>query len=116
MAVQTMIVLEWTSISYLLWAVFGLLINAMALSYAILSQAFDRSLAGRVNTNLNMLMIGFAFASQFLVGWIIEFWPLTSGGGYAPESYQVGFGILLATQVAAFVWFLLGCYSTGRTA
>jgi predicted MFS family arabinose efflux permease len=116
MIVQAMIVLEWTSVSILLWTGFGLLINAMALSYAILSQAFDRSLAGRVNTNLNMLMIAFAFASQYSVGWIIEFWPPAAGGGYAPQAYQVGFGVLLATQIAAFLWFLLARYDTVRSA
>jgi len=107
MALQALIIFEWTSISYLLWAGFGLLINAMALSYAILSQAFPVHLAGRVNTCLNMLMIGGAFASQYLIGWIIGFWPLDVDGGYAPEAYQAGFGLMLAAQIVAFAWFVI---------
>ena len=107
MVLQALIILEWISISHLLWAGFGLFINAMALSYAILSQAFPRSLAGRVNTNLNMLMIGTAFASQYLVGWVIGLWPPSPDGGYAAQGYQAGFGLLLGAQFVAFLWFLV---------
>lgn len=107
MALQALIILEWISNSYLLWTGFGLFINAMSLSYALLSQTFPRSLAGRVNTNLNMLMVSTAFIGQYLVGWIIEFWPLAPGGGYAPEAYQAGFGLLLGAQILAFLWFVV---------
>jgi len=79
----------------------------MALSYAILSQAFPRALAGRVNTNLNMLMIGTAFASQYLVGWVIGLWPPSPDGGYAAQGYQAGFGLLLGAQFVAFLWFFV---------
>ena len=107
MVLQALIILEWISISHLLWAGFGLFINAMALSYAILSQAFPRALAGRVNTNLNMLMIGTAFASQYLVGWVIGLWPPSPDGGYAAQGYQAGFGLLLGAQFVAFLWFFV---------
>ena len=107
MVLQALIILEWISISHLLWAGFGLFINAMALSYAILLQAFPRALAGRVNTNLNMLMIGTAFASQYLVGWVIGLWPPSPDGGYAAQGYQAGFGLLLGAQFVAFLWFLV---------
>jgi len=106
MSLQVMIILEWVSISYLLWAGFGLLINTLALPYAILSQAFPQALAGRVNTSLNLLMIIGAFACQYLIGWIIGFWPLTPNGGYAAEAYQAGFGLLLGFQFLSFLWFL----------
>lgn len=106
MLLQALIIFESVSISYLLWTGFGFLINAMALSYAILSQAFPRALAGRVNTNLNMLMVSAAFASQYLIGWIIGLWPPAPGGGYAAAGYQAGFGLLLGLQGLAFIWFL----------
>lgn len=106
MTIQLLIVVEWVSVSHLLWLGFGLFVNSMALAFAILSQAFPKSVAGRVNTTLNMLMIGVAFAAQYLVGWTIELWPQTADGGYARQGYQVGFGILLGMQFAAFLWFL----------
>ena len=112
MAIQAMIISEFISLSYFLWFGFGLLINAMALSYAILAQAFPPALAGRVTTNLNFLMIGIAFASQYLVGLLIEFWPQTQDGGYAPEAYQAGFGVLLGAQILAFTWFIIARYDT----
>jgi len=116
MLLQVLIIFEWISISYFLWAGFGFFINAMALSYAILSQAFPRALAGRVNTNLNMLMVSAAFASQYLIGWIIGLWPPAPGGGYAAAGYQAGFSLLLGLQVLAFVWFLVARCDTVGTA
>jgi hypothetical protein len=55
-----------------------------------------------------MLMIGGAFTSQYLIGWIIGFWPLEVGGGYAPEAYQAGFSVMLAAQFVTFIWFVIG--------
>lgn len=115
MTFQALIILEWTGASYFLWTGFGLFINAMAISYAVLSQAFPRELAGRLNTNLNMVMIFTAFAGQYLVGWLIGFWPLTPDGGYTPAAYQVGFGFLLSLQVLAFIWFIAAGRDTVRT-
>lgn len=112
MGIQAMIIFEFISLSYFLWFGFGLLMNAMALAYAILAQAFPPALAGRVTTNLNFLMIGIAFASQYLVGLLIEFWPQTQDGGYAPEAYQVGFGVLLGAQILAFIWFVIARHDT----
>ena len=107
MTFQGLIILEWTDASYVLWTGFGLFINAMAISYAVLSQAFPRELAGRLNTNLNMIMIFTAFAGQYLVGWLIGFWPQAPGGTYAPAAYQAGFGLLLGLQLLAFIWFIM---------
>ena len=103
---QSLIIFEWISNSHLLWTGFGLFINATTLSYAILSQSVPSALVARFNTNLNMLMIVTAFACQYLVGWIIEFWPQTPGGGYAPQACQAGFGILLGAQILALFWFV----------
>jgi MFS family permease len=112
---QFLINLELTSVSYVLWGGYGLLINAMAISYALLSQAFPKELAGRLNTNLNMVMIFVAFAAQYLVGWLIGFWPVTDTGGYAPAAYQVGFGVLLGMQALGFVWFVFAGRDRVRT-
>jgi sugar phosphate permease len=106
MILQVMIILEIVSLSYALWGGFGLLLNGPTLAYAILSQSFPITLAGRVNTCLNVLMTGTAFASQYLIGWIIDLWPATASGGFAPQAYQAGFGVMLALQVAAFLWFV----------
>jgi predicted MFS family arabinose efflux permease len=107
MILQVLIILEIVSLSYLLWGTFGLLLNGPTLAYAILSRSFQITLAGRVNTSLNLLMTASAFASQYLIGWVIDLWPLTESGGFAPQAYQVGFGALLTLQAAAFLWFLV---------
>ena len=88
-----------------LWLLFGFFGTACILPYAVLSQAFPARLLGRVNTALNLLVFLAAFAAQWLVGAIIGLWPEQPGGGYDPAGYRAGFGLLLACQVLALVWF-----------
>ncbi len=107
MVLQVLIIFAWTQISFLLWTGFGFFINAMSLSYAILTQTFPRKLAGRLNTNLNMMMISAAFLAQYLVGWVIEFWPFSLAEGYHPQAYRFGFGLLLSIQFFSLVWFAI---------
>ena len=48
-----------------------------------------------------------AFAAQWGVGAIINMWPGTAGGGYAPPGYQAAFSMLLLQQLLAVLWFIL---------
>ena len=79
--------------------------TASTLSYAILSQAFPPTLAGRVNTAFNLLVLVAAFLMQWGLGAMIGLWPRTAAGGYAPAGYSAGFGLVVALQVAAMGWF-----------
>ena len=86
------------------WVGFGFFGTAGNLTYAILSQAFPRHLAGRVNTALNLLVFVGAFALQGGLGAVIGLWP-QADGGYDLLGYRVAFGAVLGLQVAALVWF-----------
>ena len=88
-----------------LWIAFGFFGTASTLSYAILSQAFPPTLAGRVNTAFNLLVFVAAFLMQWGLGAVIGLWPRTAAGGYAPAGYSAGFGLVVALQVAAMGWF-----------
>ncbi len=104
MSCQAAIMLQWRLPPMLLWIVFGFSGTSGILVYADLSQRFPADLAGRVNTGLNLLVFVAAFGAQWGVGAVIDQWPNTLTG-YAPEGYRAGFGLLLALQVLAVLWF-----------
>lgn len=89
----------------LLWVLFGFFGTSGMLNYAILSQAFPPDLAGRVNTALNLLVFGLAFAMQWGMGAIINHWPAT-GGGYQAFGYRIAFGLVLILQIFSWIWML----------
>jgi len=107
MGVQSAIVAGWVDQTYALWIGFGFIGNAGVLAFAALSQAFPSHLAGRVVTALNLIAILCAWAAQWGIGLIINLWPETPTGGYAPDAYPYAFGLLLALQVAAVAWFVM---------
>jgi len=110
MIVQVLIVMELPvshpALILIVWMAFGFFGTAGIVPFAALSQAFPVHLAGRVNTGLNLLVFVMAFTSQWAIGAVIDLWPQTATGGYAPEGYQRALAILLMLQVAAFAWFV----------
>lgn len=100
------LMMNWTSVALPAWFVFGMTGQAVILAYSWFSSYFGSELSGRSNTAINLLIFVFGFVTQYLVGTIIDIYPPTASGGYAPEAYQVSFAVIIATQVIAFVWFL----------
>ena len=105
MVVQALLILEVTSWTHTLWVLFGIFGTTGILPYAVLSQSFPLHLSGRVNTALNLLVFVAAFAAQWGIGAIINLWPETAGGGYAPPGYQAAFVMMLLLQVLSLLWF-----------
>ncbi|MFZ1830379.1 MAG: MFS transporter [Candidatus Competibacteraceae bacterium] len=105
MLVQLALLLGWGPIGPL-WGLFGCFGTAGTLTYAILTQVFPPTQAGRVNTALNLLVFVAAFAGQWSMGAIINHWPLDSGG-YAEFGYRLAFGLALALQALTWVWLLI---------
>lgn len=91
----------------LFWLIFAMTGQIGVLAYAHVSRVLGKELAGRSNTGLNFLMFASAFAGQAWIGWMLDLWPLTPGGGYDPAGYRTAFGILLALQLGAMLWFFL---------
>lgn len=88
-----------------LWLAFGFMGTTGILSYAALSQAFPKALAGRVNTAINMLVFVVAFFAQWGMGGVIGLWDERATGGYEPAAYQASFGMMAALQALCAVWY-----------
>jgi len=110
MVVQALIVVEFPlshpALTLMVWMAFGFFGTAGIVPYAALSQAFPAHLAGRVNTALNLLVFVMAFVAQWAIGAVIDLWPQTASGGYAPDGYQVAFAVMLALQALALAWYV----------
>ncbi len=90
----------------LLWCAFGLFGTSGIVCYAVLSQSFPKTLAGRVNTALNVLAFSAAFGAQWGLGGLIGLFPAEAAGAYEPAGYQLAFAVTLGIQLVCFVWLV----------
>lgn len=104
-AVQVALILRWPLPSYVLWCFVAVVGATTVLSYAIVADYFPKELAGRANAALNVFHTGAAFVLQDLIGVIIDYWPV-QGSHHPMIAYQIAFGIDLALQLAAWIWFM----------
>jgi hypothetical protein len=86
-----------------LWWILGFVFSIGNLAYALLQRHFPGALAGRVNTALNLLVFLGAFSIQWGFGALLD---VLQGRGMALRSaFQATFAILLAMQVASWLWY-----------
>jgi predicted MFS family arabinose efflux permease len=90
----------------LLWAAYGIFGGTGILSYAVLVRHFPPHLIGRSNTTLTLILFLLIFGFQIGVGAVLSLWPATSGR-YPPAAHLTAWGILVALQVLAAVWYVL---------
>jgi predicted MFS family arabinose efflux permease len=107
LTVQLAILLQWTSAAGPLWVIFGMVGHSGVLVFPWLSRYFGVGYAGRANTALNFILFLTAFVVQYMIGAIIDLWPVTLAGSYPPQAYQASFGLFLGLQAVALVWYLL---------
>jgi MFS family permease len=94
--------------SVLLWSIVSVVGAATVLSYAMIAEYFPQELAARANGALNLLHFGWAFLIQYGIGLIIGRWAPVDGH-YPTVAYQSAFGLSLALQAVALVWFAKPC-------
>ena len=80
-----------------LWFVYVALGGTMAVAFALITRAFARELAGRVNTSLNLACMLFAFVVQAAIGPAVA-WMETVQGLARAQAHQVIILVLLAIQ------------------
>jgi hypothetical protein len=88
------------------WSVVAIVGTATVVSFAVIADYFPPELTGRANGALNVLHFGWAFLAQYGTGLILEQWS-KEDGHTSILAYQVAFGLNVAVQIAAFVWFAL---------
>jgi MFS family permease len=87
------------------WTVVAVVGAGTVLSYAIIADHFPKEIAARANGALNLLHFGWAFVVQYGTGLIVDDWsPLQ--GHYPVTAYQAAFGVSLAFQAVALIWFV----------
>lgn len=89
------------------WMLFGFFGTTGILAYAVLSQHFDARLAGRVNAAVNLLVFVGAFAAQWGVGLVVDWFPGEASGRYQQAGYNTALVSLLLLQILALTWFVL---------
>jgi len=90
--------------SLLPWSIVSIAGAATVLSFAIIADYFPTEYAARANGALNLLHFGWAFTIQYGIGLVVGQWP-SQDGHYPVAAYQAAFGLCLALQAAALVWF-----------
>ena len=105
---QLAVILQITSLTLPIWFLFGMFGQVAVLAYPWLSSHYGAALSGRTNTAVNLLLFLVAFAVQYAIGAIIDLFPPTASGGYSPEGYRWAFGVFLALQLLALLWYLAG--------
>jgi hypothetical protein len=88
-----------------LWPLLGLSFSLGNIAYSQLTAAFPVTLAGRVNTALNLLVFVGAFVLQWGIGAAVD--ALVGNGMARADAFRATFSVLLTAQVLAFVWFLV---------
>ena len=88
----------------LLWCGYAFIGTYSIIYFPVLTAAFPLALSGRVTTSTNFIMFTTAFLVQWGIGRILDFWPRTASGGYAPEGYAISFAVLIGLQALAMVW------------
>jgi predicted MFS family arabinose efflux permease len=106
LASQLVIVVDWPPLRLLAWLAFAMTGQAAILAYPWLANYFGAHLSGRAHTAINLLIFLTAFTAQSAIGVLIDLFPRTASGGYAPRAYQLAFGVFLALQVCALLWYL----------
>jgi MFS family permease/predicted transcriptional regulator len=88
------------------WSIVAAVGAAPVISFAIMGKYFPPEVSARANGALNTLHFAWAFVAQYATGLVLEQWPQVDGH-YPAIAYQTAFGICLAIQLAALIWFLV---------
>jgi predicted MFS family arabinose efflux permease len=90
---------------YVGWLVLAAVGQSAILSFSWFAARVGPGLEGRANATINFSMFVVAFVAQYAVGVVISFFPPTATG-YATAGYAWAFGLFLALQVLAILWYL----------
>jgi len=90
--------------SLLPWSVVSIAGAGTVLSFAVIADYFPKEFAARASGALNLFHFGWAFLVQYGIGLVVGQWA-PEDGHYPVTAYQAAFGVTLALQATALVWF-----------
>ena len=93
--------------SVLAWGVFAFLGTYAIIYFPVLTGAYPLHLSGRVTTSVNFIMFVTVFLTQWGFGRVLDAWPRTASGGYAPAGYAVAFAIVAAMLAVTLAWLFV---------
>ncbi|MEH6443917.1 MAG: MFS transporter [Oceanospirillaceae bacterium] len=106
LGVQILIVLRVDIPTPVIWGLFGFIGTSGSLMYATLLQQFPKRLSGRVITSLNLLLFVSIFLLQWIMGLIVNLWPIAASGHSPLIAYQYAFSLAISLQVVGLIWYL----------
>jgi MFS family permease len=93
--------------SVLAWGVFAFLGTYAIIYFPVLTGAYPLHLSGRVTTSVNFIMFVTVFLTQWGFGRVLDAWPRTASGGYAPAGYALAFSVVAGMLAVSLVWLLV---------
>jgi MFS family permease len=93
--------------SYLWWAIYGFGASGNVLSFTVLNDGFEKELAGRANTAVNLTIFIGSFAVQWGVGLVVDGARAALGFDTA-SGLKLAFALALALNLATLAWFAMG--------
>jgi MFS family permease len=102
-----LIVTQALSSTYLAWALYGLGSAVNVLGFTVLGEGFPPEQAARANTALNLLMFTSSFATQWGIGVVVDV-AQTALGMDVAGALRFAFALVLAADILALAWFVLG--------
>ena len=88
------------------WFLFGFAGQAGNLGYATLAAHFGIGAAGRAQSTANLVLFAAAWALQWGIGAVLDRFRGPADGAVDPAGYHWAFGLVLALQVVAVLWYL----------
>lgn len=107
MFAQLLLIILPITVATPVWVLFGFTGTAGIIAYAALSQSFPSGLSGRVTTAINLLVFVTAFCTQWLVGWVIDFFTPETSTILAVQGFQWSFSLLLLLQLFGLLFFFV---------
>ena len=103
-AMLTLIAVDASPATHVLWVAYGICAGFGTLGYALVSAGFPLHLAGRATTAYNLLVFAGGFGAQWGMGLFID--RLVYAGIPEASALRAVFVVLLALQASALGWFL----------
>ncbi|MCA0433589.1 MAG: MFS transporter [Proteobacteria bacterium] len=102
---QAIIVFQVKALALPAWLMLAAVGQSAVLAFPWFAARVGEHLSGRANSTINFAMFVTAFAAQYGVGLVIGLFAPTATG-YDPHAYVWAFGLFLALQILALLWYL----------